>query len=122
MSDTIITKSKKVGREITLKKPKVLQANTLKELVEIIGESMAVSKIKAQLTIDFRATVRSMLESGDANNGQFTYTDQEIKSRNFNDWKPETRSRRTPEEKAAELLSKLTPDQLKVALELANKA
>ena len=56
MSDFIITKSNKAKREIATQKPKVLQVSTLKELVDIIGEKMAVSKIQAQLTIDFRAT------------------------------------------------------------------
>ena len=77
---------------------------------------MAVSKIQAQLTIDFRATIRSMLESDDCSN-----SDEHIKSIDFTDWKPETRIRKSPEEKATELLSKLSPEQLKIVLERAIK-
>jgi len=121
MSDFIITKSNKAKREISTQKPKVLQVNTLKDLVDIIGEKIAVSKIQAQLTIDFRANIRSMLESGDINKQEFSNSDEYIQSIDFKDWKPETRIRKSKEEKAIELLSKLSPEELKIVLERTTK-
>lgn len=118
MADTIVTKSNKANREVTTQMPDVLKTDQLTELVNVLGEEMVVSKVQAQLTVDFRSMVRSRLEATD-DNGDPRYTDEEIVNGDYADWKPETRQRKSAEERAAELLSKLTPDQVKAALAIA---
>lgn len=115
---SIVTKSNKVNREVETATPAVLQTGKLSDLVEALGEEMCVQKIQAQLTVDFRSMVRGKLESVD-DNGDPRYTDEEIINGDYTDWKPETRVRKSAEERAAELLSKLSPEQIKAAMALA---
>jgi hypothetical protein len=115
MAETIVTKSNKANREVTTAMPSVLQTDKLAVLVNILGEEMVVQKVQAQLTVDFRSLIRSKLESTD-DNGDPRYTDEEIANGDYGDWKPEARTRKSAEERAAELLSKLSPDQVKAAL------
>ena len=105
---TIITKSNKADREITLEAPKVLEMETLKELVAFQGEEMCVNQIRAQLTVGYRAMVRTKLEATD-DNGDPTNSDEDIKKIDMSDWKPEPRVRKTAEEKALEALGALDP-------------
>jgi hypothetical protein len=118
MADTIVTKSNKANREVETQMPDVLKASSLAELVNALGEEMIVSKVQAQITVDFRSMIRSRLEATDDNNDP-RYTDEEIAQGDYSDWKPETRQRKSAEERAAELLSKLSPDQVKAALAMA---
>ncbi len=111
----ITTKSNKANREITVSAPAILTKETVKEMVEILGEDLCLAKIKAQLTIDFRSMQRTLLESVDDNNDP-TNSDEKILSMDHSDWKPELRIRKSVEEKAADLLSTMTPDQIKAAL------
>jgi len=115
-AETIVTKSNKTGREVETGKPDVLKTDQLQDLVSALGEEMCVQKIQAQVMVDFRSMIRSKLESGDHENEEFNYSVDEIAQADYSDWKPETRQRKSPEEKAAELLSKLTPDEIKAAL------
>lgn len=116
---TIETVSKKANRSVTTASPAILEMTTVKDLVEVMGEELVVAKVQAQLTIDFRAKIRGMLESGDLENGVFTYSDDDILNMDFSDWKPEMRTRKSPEEKllAAIAASGMTPEQIKAILE-----
>ncbi len=115
----IVTKSNKANREIAVDMPEVLVVKTLEEKVAILGSDITIAKIDAQLTVDFRSKVRGLMES--QTDDEFTYTDEAIKAMDFDDWKPEGRVRKTPEEKAAELLGKLSPEQIAAAMALAGK-
>lgn len=118
---TIETTSKKANRNIVTPIPDILQMTTVKNLVEVMGEELVVAKVQAQLTIDFRAKIRGMLESGDLENGVFTYSDDDILNMDFSDWKPEMRTRKTPEEKllAAIAASGMSPEQIKAIIDAA---
>ena len=118
--EQIVTKSNKAGREVTTNAPEVLKTDALSELVNALGEELVIQKLKAQLMVDFRSMVRGKLESYD-DNGDPRYSDEDVAQADYSDWKPETRSRKSAEEKAAELLSKLSPDQIKAALAMAEK-
>ena len=48
----------------------------------------------------------------------FTHSDDAILAMDFSDWKPELRVRKSKEERAAEALKGMTPDQIKAALAL----
>lgn len=114
MSDTITTNSNKVSREITLKKPDVLLAENLQDVIEILGEDVTYVKIMAQLTIDFRAKVRAMLESMSDN--EYNYSDEDITQMDFSDWKPEARQRKSKIDKANEMFGKLSPEEIQAVL------
>lgn len=118
--EQIVTKSNKAGREVSTNAPDVLKTDQLTDLVNALGEELVVAKLKAQLMVDFRSMVRGKLESFD-DNGDPRYSDEEVSQADYTDWKPETRNRKSAEEKAAELLSKLSPDQIKAALAMAEK-
>ena len=110
----ITTNSSKTERSITLSEPDVLCAETLEEIVSILGTDVAMNKIKAQLKVDFRSKIRGLLES--MTDDELTYSDDEISAMDFSDWKPEGRTRKSAEEKAMETLGKLSPDQLQAVL------
>lgn len=114
MTTTIVTKSNKTGREIELKVPELLKTETVSQDIEILGEEVAHNKIQNQCTIDFRAKVRGLLES--ETDGEPTYSDEEIQAMDFSDWKPEARTRKSIEEKAAEIFGKMDLEQVKAAL------
>lgn len=117
----IITKSNKEGREVTTSMPTVLDPEiSLKELIEALGEEMSKSKIQSQLTVDFRSRVRGQLEAKD-DNEEYRYSEDEIATADYTDWVPETRTRKSAEEKAADILGKLSPDQIKAALAKAGQ-
>lgn len=101
--------------------PDVLKSQTLQDLVATLGEDMVMQKIMAQLIIDFRSQVRGKMESYDKENESYRYSLDEIEQADYSEWKPETRQRKTAEERAAELLSKLSPDQVKAAMAMAEK-
>ena len=111
----ITTKSTKADREVTVIAPEVLTLVSVKELIETLGEDLVIAKIKAQLTIDFRSMQRTLIEATD-DNDDLVNDDAAIAAMDFSDWKPELRVRKSVEEKAAALLSTMTPDQIKAAL------
>ncbi len=116
---TIITNSNKVDRSIEVEMPECLTVPSLEDMVTILGADIVMTKIKAQLTVDFRSKIRTLLES--KTDDDFNHTDEAIKEMDFDDWKPEGRTRKTPEEKAAELLGKLSLEQIAAAMALAGK-
>ena len=115
---TIETNSNKAGRKITLNAPEVLDVDNVSTLIQVLGEDLVLAKVKAQLTIDFRSMVRGLLESGNIEEGEFTHSDDAIIAMDFTDWKPELRVRKSKEERAAEAMKGMTPDQIKAALAL----
>ena len=118
---SIVTKSNKTGREVETAKPEALKATSLDEVVERLGEEMTLKKVLAQLTIDFRSHVRSLLEAGDIENEDYTHELDDVASMDFSEWVPQTQTRKSAEEKAADLLGKLTPEQIQAALAMAGK-
>ena len=105
---------------IDVTKPEVLKAQSLNELVQQLGEDMIMNKVLNQLIIDFRSQVRGKMESFDNENESFRYDLNEIEGADYLEWKPEARQRKSLEEKAAEILAKLSPDQIKAAQALAS--
>ena len=120
MSNVINTKSAekkdkegnviKAHREIDLEKPTLLEITDVGTLVEIMGEEAVVKAVTAQNTVSFRSHIRTKLDS--VTDGEFNHTDADIAEIDFSDWKPESRTRKTPEEKAAEIMGKLTADEV----------
>lgn len=117
MSETILTKSNKAGREVEVVKPEVLTLTEVSDFVATLGEELVVKTILSSLTVSFRAHVRGKLES--QTDGDFTYEVEDIAQMDFSDWKPESRTRKTAEEKAAELFGKMSPDEIRAALAAA---
>lgn len=115
----ITTKSNKADREITVEAPEVLTLTNLEDMVKTLGAEIVMGKVKAQLTVDFRSKIRSLLES--QTDDEFTHTNAQIAEMDFDDWKPEGRVRKSAEEKAAELLGKMSPEQIAAAMALAQK-
>ena len=105
----IKTVSNKSAREITLTTPAILLAETLQDVVAIQGEDQCLSQVKAQLTVSYRSMIRTKLETTD-DNGEIVYDDKAMSKMDFNDWKPEPRTRKSGEEKALEALGALPPD------------
>lgn len=116
------TKSIVEERVVETAKPDVLLAETLDDLVRSLGADMIYRKTMAQLIIDFRSHVRSLLakKEGDYPNHQWTNSSDAIAAMDFSGWVPETQQRKSAEEKAAEQLGKLTPEQIEAALQLAS--
>jgi len=110
----LVRSSKRDDAEISVETPEVLKAETLADLVELVGENMVFQKSMAQILIDFRSLVRGKMESQTDN--EWNYTLDEIQSESYADWVPTQRQRKSKEEKASETLSKLSPDELKAAL------
>jgi len=110
----LVRSSKRDEAEISVETPEVLKAETLADLVELVGENMVFQKSMAQILIDFRSLVRGKMESQTDN--EWNYTLDEIQSESYADWVPTQRQRKSKEEKASETLSKLSPDELKAAL------
>jgi DNA-directed RNA polymerase specialized sigma24 family protein len=113
--------SNQANREITVTEPAVMGASTIEELVEALGEDLAVNQIKNQLKVSFRAVVRRKLEEKD-DNGEFVYSDETILAEDFSDWKPTLRITKTAEEKALEALGNLPPEVREAVLANFNNA
>lgn len=110
----LVRSTKRDDSEISVETPEVLKAETLADLVELVGENMVFQKSMAQILIDFRSLVRGKMES--QTDDEWNYTLDEIQSESYADWVPTQRQRKSKEEKASETLSKLSPDELKAAL------
>lgn len=108
---SIKTVSKAVNREITLDLPDVLKVKTLAELVAIEGEDLVLAQAQAQLTVSFRAMVRTKLESTD-DNDEAKYDDTTLEAEDFSDWKPTIRVRQSDQEKAVKALANCEEDEL----------
>ncbi len=106
----IKTMANAVEREIELEKPELLESTDLDNVVNIVGVDLVFQKVMAQLTIDFRSHIRGKLSS--KTDDEFTNSDDDIMAMDFSEWKPETRTRMTKEDKAAKALSTLTPEEI----------
>lgn len=124
MSESIVTKAKMKDeqgniieeRTAETNAPRILQSDvTLQELVEALGEDYVRQKVQAQLIIDFRGKIRTQLSKLD-DNGEYAVDVSEIENEDFSDWTPELKQRKSAEEKAAEVIGKLSEDQLRAAL------
>ncbi len=102
-------------RSIEIETPDCVAATTLSDTVNLIGEEVAYNKINGALKIDFRAHIRTKLESLTAE-GEYANLDDDIKALDFTDWKPEARVRKSNAEKAREQLGKLSPEELAAVL------
>jgi uncharacterized protein YfeS len=101
--------SNQASREITVNEPTVLNLSTIEEMVQSLGEDLAVNMIKNQLKVSFRAVVRRKLEEVD-DNKEFSNSDEVIAAEDFSDWKPTHRITKSAEEKALEALGNLSPE------------
>jgi hypothetical protein len=101
--------SNAASREISLEEPVVLGLTTIEDLVESLGEDLAVNMIKNQLKVSFRAVVRRKLEEQD-DNEEFANSDDAILAEDYSDWKPTLRITKSAEEKAMEALGNLPPE------------
>jgi len=113
--------SNQAAREITVQEPDVMGLSTMGEMVEALGEDLAVNMIKNQLKVSFRAVVRRKLEEKD-DNGEFSNSDDTITAEDFSDWKPSLRITKTAEEKAMEALGNLPPEVREAVLAQFNNA
>lgn len=108
---TISTASNKTGRAVDTGIPAILDPEIgLQELIEELGEELALAKLQAQLVIDFRAKVRGMLEA--TKDEKPVYTDEQIAEMDFTDWKPELRKRKTAADKAKELFAGMSKEEI----------
>jgi len=114
---------KKEDRTITTTCPRVLEVETLEELAGLIGSDVCMNKIKAQLTVDYRAKIRGMLTKLD-DNGDIENTDETImaEAEKLVDWVPVIRVRKSEEEKAMESISGLSSEADLDAIMAAIKA
>jgi len=106
-----ITNAEKVNRSISLELPKVMQVETLADMVAIVGEDLVLSKCKGALQIMLRSIVRGKLEAQNEA-GEFLNSDDVIKSTWHVAWIPELRIQKTAEEKALEVLQGLDPETM----------
>ena len=106
--------SSKSERTVTVNAPECITVETLQEMVDLLDEELVLNKVKAQLKLDFRAHIRTKLDSMD--DGEPRYTDDEIATADYADWRPEGRTRKSSSDKALEMLGKLSADELAVVL------
>jgi len=105
----ITTKDNKSGREITIKAPTIFQCDSLADRVELMGEDLACKSIDDQNMVKFRAHIRGKLAAMNEQ-GDPTYSDDDILATDYTDWIPEVRTRMTAEERAMKALSALPPE------------
>lgn len=118
----ILTKNVQENREVIVPTPACLEVESLSDLVAAVGEDLVLNKAMAQILIDLRSRVRSMLgakikdESGAE--VDFKFTDDQILAEDWINWIPTLTVRKSEEDKASEILSKFqnNPEQLKAIL------
>lgn len=101
-------------RELKHPTPRVLLTENLQELLETLGddaEMIVFKKAVGQLTVDFRAVIRGQMTSVDKETGQFANDDASILD-GLENWVPKLRQVRSREEKIADDLANLTPEQI----------
>ena len=113
--------SKQKGREITVDEPVVLGLTAIADMVESLGEDLAVNMIKNHLKVAFRAVIRRKLEEQD-DNEEFVNSDDTLLAEDFSDWKPSLRITKSAEEKALEALGNLSPEIREAVLANFNNA
>lgn len=106
-----ITNAEEAKRSITLELPKVMETETLADLVALVGEDFVLNKVKGQMIIMLRSIVRGKLTAKDAE-GNFINSDTDIQKAWDVDWIPELRVQKTAEEKALDAMQGLTPEQM----------
>jgi len=106
-----ITNAEKVNRSISLELPKVMQVETLADMVALVGEDLVLGKTKGSLQIMLRSIVRGKLEAQNEA-GEFINSDDDIKAAWDINWIPELRVQKTAEEKALEVLQGLDPETM----------
>lgn len=104
-------------RSLTVGTPNVLLAETLSDMVNIVGEDYILHTVKAGMKIAYRGKVRTAMEKRD-DNGEFEFDDNAIME-NVTDvnWTPELRVTKSQEEKVDAALSAMDPEKLKLLLE-----
>ena len=106
-----ITNAEKVNRSISLELPKVMQVETLADMVALVGEDLVLGKCKGALQIMLRSIVRGKMEAQNEA-GEFINSDDAIKTSWDVAWIPELRVQKTAEEKALEVLQGLDPETM----------
>lgn len=111
----IVTNSNKAKRGIELTSPAIFACKTVAEFVSYQGDQLCYNQIVNQLKVAFRAKIKAFLEAKNED-GTPKYTDKDIKAMKFDDWKPELRVTKTPQDKIDEILNVLPPEQRKAVL------
>ena len=106
-----ITNADKVTRSISLELPKVMQVETLADMVALVGEDLVLGKCKGALQIMLRSIVRGKLEAQNEA-GAFLNSDDDIRAAWDINWIPELRVQKTAEEKALDVLQGLDPETM----------
>lgn len=118
----ITVNSNKASRSVKVESPAVLDAETLDALVAIMGEDKVLKSAQSQLLISFRGMVRGKLEAGNIEEGEFTYSDEDIMNEDYTDWIPEGRVVKSPEDKLKSVLDGMDlEDALRIIEEQRNK-
>lgn len=112
-----ITNAEKVNRSIALALPGVMEAETLADLVALVGEDFCLNKVKGQMIIMLRSIVRGKMEAkvkdADGNDTEdFVNSDKDILKAWDVNWVPELRVQKSAEEKALDTLQGLNPEEL----------
>lgn len=95
-----INKGDNAGKSVTVEYP-LLDAPDLKTLIENFGEQEVFDHAKRSFVVGLQAFVRTQIDA--------SKTDEAIQDA-ANEWRPgQKRATRSPQERVAELLSKLSP-------------
>ena len=103
-------------RSLDFPTPKVILAETIEELVKLLGADYCLHQLKNQMKVSWRAKMRTAMEKKD-DNGEYEFSDDAIRNKVYDvNWQPELRITKTAEEKAAEALGALDPEVRKAIL------
>ena len=117
-----ITKDENVNRSITLTLPGVMEAETLADLVALVGEDFCLNKVKGQMIIMLRSIIRGKLaaKAKDEKGKEldtFVNSDKDIIAAWDVKWIPELRVQKSAEEKALDTLQGLSPEAMKAVMD-----
>jgi len=92
----------------------------LREAAEMFGDDVVFSKFKQAATIDLQSRMRGAMfdEEGEGDNKTLIPVDSETVAERLADWKPgvSTRVTKSPKEKAAEALKKMSRAEIEALL------
>ena len=115
----MISTRNEFNREISVPKPSVLVAKSVGELVKMVGEDLVLHYATSKITDAFRAMIRNKyLSKVKDKEGKYTetspdqYTDNQILSENFSDWKPTMREKKDKQEIAFQALEKCSNEEI----------
>ena len=92
--------------------------DTVSEAIEMFGEEVVLSKFKQSTIVDLQSAIRARMFEEDKESGDLTPVDSETVAASLAGWKPgvATRQGKSMKEKAKDLLSKMSPEEVKEML------